>query len=624
MAEDLRTALGRAGADPGADDGGRPDLGPLWQRGRGRRRRVRVVSGAAVVVVVAVLAAGGVALLGGDDRDEGVMAGPGAVELPVRPPPEPTDGPVTATLASGPVVDGLPTVDEEVGLDVAYSVQSEYLSRGRFATWELWDGERWTATLGLVSATPALPQEEPRSGAVVPLPPPPTEPEENFVLGGPGASTDHFPAPLDLEPGYYRVCREFTGSGVEVVATPCAQVWVPPAEGVAPTTVAASVTLRVAPEPVEPGAVIEVVIEGADDGEVQRNAGWEQSEDGEEWVRTHAVGLGASADDVRPAAGAGRPPTPGSLALGPSTTVWAEVPPADEMGPSHQRLCIVVGPAGTEPTCIEVAVAAGPDGDGGTIVLRNLTGPVEVGGELELEVRGAGEGWSRSGVGWEAREGTAWTLTHRLGGVGGGVENELAVWNLARPADPDDPLQADVDQRANGPIGPVLLPDTIEPGHRYRACVALGLQVEPNQPFVEERTACVEVPVVAPDEPIEPAPTQPGDPVTWVVDALRPPEVGSWRVRVIATRPGCPGAGHLRPEDVEVQGVERRDGATVITLVLAAEAPRSCPPDDGSLWSIWLDLPEPLRAEPLVDAACDLGTDLVAPACRDGAERWRP
>lgn len=617
MSSDLRSALGRAAAP----DGDRPDLDGLWAEGRARRRRSRLLSSAAALVAVAVLAVGAVALIGGGDEDQGVVAGPDGVTLPVRPPPEPTGG-FTATIESGPVVAAIPTVDPAAGLTVTYAGEFSMglPTRGPGARWEEWDGQRWTHTFDLVADWGA------GGGGVVPARITETRPDEFRS----GAGPDRFAAPPDLRPGYYRVCRDMAGSGVQVMASPCAQVWVPgdgPVEEARPDDGEGGVGLELRPGEVpQAGGTValrltvdqgESTLDGRGTFEVQRSDG--------RWEATHALAVAVgdlgTPGALRIDAMTGSLPPLRDHSTDRSTIALFALVPGDADLALTSRICVAVTTVGGDRTpCVVVAGDESAAADGPAVDVVN--GPIEVGGRARIEVVG-GEGWFRSGViAWQERRDGAWTSTHALREPASLEGDDLSAESAARPIDPDEELQPSNEYAADRPAV-VRIPDSAEPGGAYRVCVALGRQPVPNEPLVDIRESCAEVAVVAPDEPIEPAPSQAGDPVTWTIDLGAPVTAGATRLRIFASRPGCPGTADLRPEDVRIAAYEDDGATTTLTLVLAEGATVACPPDDGSTYVVRLDLPTPLPALTLVDGACAEESDLTAEACASEV-RWLP
>ncbi|HEU5150734.1 MAG TPA: hypothetical protein VFU19_09565, partial [Iamia sp.] len=233
MSEELTQVLARAAGPTGA----RPDLGAVWSAGRARRRRARGLRAAAAVVVAAALAVGAVALASGGG-DEDVVAGPqgGAAAVP---PAEPEDVMVSVEVTTGRRSEGRPVVEPGEPLSVVYRGLVELFERGRLATWERWDGQGWVPEVGLIAG-----DREPggfRGGAVAPLEPPPTVPEDRRADGGP----DTFPTPEDADPGWYRICVPMTGTRDTTVGGTV------PA-GAGPEVTAPPETVLTAGQPIEP------------------------------------------------------------------------------------------------------------------------------------------------------------------------------------------------------------------------------------------------------------------------------------------------------------------------------------------------------------------------------------
>lgn len=378
MTDELRTALDRA-AGPSGD---RPALDGLWATGRGRRRRNRLATGTAAVVAVVALVVGTVALAGGGDAGQDVVAGP--TDQPTAPPTEPTDVPITMAITTpvGADPDGTPLVEPGGSFTITFGGAAGYRHPG--TDWEGWDGTSWTHQHDLLG------------GEVLPADATDTM-SSTRELGSVSYTAPDAPA------GWYRVCAMAwaeTGppaSGehappVESVR-PCAQLRVPPAEheddgAPEPTTAATApvgppsepelpVTLELGRE-LSPGGLVfgDFVWADGASGTRSRDATWE-AWDGTTWTATHQTTI-TGADDI-PEIHPHDERLPVELGMVPAEgRVAFLTPPATEAPPGTYRLCLAVAVAGTERTdtlCEQITltepelVMGHPDRDAATWVV---------------------------------------------------------------------------------------------------------------------------------------------------------------------------------------------------------------------------------------------------------------
>ncbi len=381
MSDDLGERLTRAAGPAGSAR----DLEGLWERGRRRRWRRRVGAGLGAVVAVAALMAGGMAMVGGDADDEGVIAGPGSL----RPPTEPIDVPVQMVVEAGPPLDGVPTLEAGDPVTISYLGYGDGWVRGVSVDWEAWDGSSWAHTHTLVLGG----EPDGSDGQVVPVPGDLLVPAAGMLGPGP----DPFPTPSDAGPGWYRVCVEVSGGGgaeaseaedgpapTSVMVTgppgdptgeggqdpqageetprrrvrPCAQLRILSAEegsaarsdegsATEDTPVTAHLSMTpAAPGAVHPGAFFMVTTEATVGGwHVATMASWERWDD-ERWHRTHVL------DGVSAGAGAGHEPS--VRADADASVPWASTsespalphetrfiaPPPHEAPPGRYRVCL--------------------------------------------------------------------------------------------------------------------------------------------------------------------------------------------------------------------------------------------------------------------------------------------